>query len=199
LFSLGKSLFVNNSTIIIVLKFLEHILKFDSTLSYLYIESKFQIIMVHYCEYSGCNTRPCFNNVGETKGRFCNKHKNDFMVCITSKTCDDPNCFIRPNFNYINETKGRFCNTHKLTNMINVIQKRCVYKGCDVQLPCFNYENEPKGLYCNSHKLNDMVNVRDKKCPFTGCNKKCHFNHSEEPAGKYCEIHKLLQYIVCTI
>ena len=69
-----------------------------------------------------CGKHASFNSLGETKGRFCSKHKEINMVDVTHKTCEEAGCNIRPTYN-ISGGKARFCEEHKHTNMVNVLYK----------------------------------------------------------------------------
>ena len=64
-----------------------------------------------------CGTYASFNNVGETKGQFCVKHKEPNMINVRDKTCEVINCNVQPCYNIPGETKGRFCVSHKEPNI----------------------------------------------------------------------------------
>jgi hypothetical protein len=68
------------------------------------------------CEYNGCEKQPNYNFKGETKGKYCVKHKDLGMIDIKHILCEFNDCNIRPSFNFKNEKKYRFCNKHKLEN-----------------------------------------------------------------------------------
>jgi len=48
--------------------------------------------MTKFCIHPNCKTQPVFNNLGETKGLYCNTHKLENMFNVKNKTCNHPNC-----------------------------------------------------------------------------------------------------------
>jgi len=72
------------------------------------------------CEHPLCQKRPSYNTNGETKARFCSKHKHDGMIDVLHKRCETKGCQKQPTFNMDGETKPRFCSEHKLNGMVNV-------------------------------------------------------------------------------
>jgi hypothetical protein len=143
------------------------------------------------CEHTGCTKRPSFNVRGETKGRFCKKHKTDKdMVNVKDKTCENPGCTKIPTFNVSGETKGRFCFEHITDdNMVNVKHKTCENPDCTKQ-PTFNVLGETKGRFCSEHKEDKMVDVVNKTCEHKDCTKQPVFNVLGETKGRFCSEHK---------
>lgn len=136
-----------------------------------------------------CNTVPNFNYSCEYRGLYCNDHKLQGMVNVTSKTCLE--CGTRPCFNNPEETIGIYCDTHKKPGMVNVVDKKCNNKNCNIT-PSFNYPGEICGLYCWNHKLPDMINVKEhRKCVVDNCYTRPHFNYPGETKGLYCAKHQL--------
>lgn len=72
-----------------------------------------------------CGTRASFNFQGETKGRFCAKHKEPQMVDVKNKHCEADSCNTTPLYNIIGEKKARFCGKHKELLMVDVRHKTC--------------------------------------------------------------------------
>lgn len=58
------------------------------------------------CEHFNCKTQPHFNYEGESKRRFCVKHKLDGMISLTNNFCQYPNCKTLPIYNYDGEESG---------------------------------------------------------------------------------------------
>jgi len=73
---------------------------------------------------------PVFNFEGETKGRFCESHKQKDMINVRSTICEFEDCNTQANYNYENNTIVRFCSKHKLDGMVNVHKKRCKTPLC---------------------------------------------------------------------
>ena len=135
-----------------------------------------------------CGKRANFNVRGQTKGRFCAKHKTPEMVDVVSKKCEL--CEKLPSFNVRGETTSRFCATHKTPEMINVKDKTC--ELCD-KLPAFNVRGETTGRFCADHKTPEMVNVKDKTCEL--CDKQPVFNVRGETTGRFCADHKTSEMV----
>ena len=76
--------------------------------------------MSRMCVYEDCNTRPSYNNEGESKPLYCAKHKLEDMINVINKPCIHQDCNKRPYFNYEGESKPLYCSTHQLEGMINV-------------------------------------------------------------------------------
>ena len=141
------------------------------------------------CEYSNCKTRPSFNLTGQTKGRFCAKHRLPEMVDVQHKTCESEGCRKRPNYNLAGETKGRFCVEHKEEKMVNVKSKTCESEGCR-KLPSYNLAGETNGRFCVEHKEENMVNVSrpHSSCIEEGCTSKPSHGWLKKRAV-YCQRH----------
>jgi len=75
------------------------------------------------CEHARCQKQPVFNCEGQTKGRYCAKHKLKNMINVRDKPCEYVGCKIQPVYNYEGQTKGRFCAEHKLENMIDIVSR----------------------------------------------------------------------------
>lgn len=144
------------------------------------------------CE-TGCGKTAYFNSIGQKKGRFCSAHKNEGMVNVLDKCCDENGCIgNRATFGLPNG-KPKYCMTHTKEGMLNLTLKRC--KGIDgvkcYTSPIYNFPNEKKGIYCIQHKLDGMVNVTGKRCENKECNFIAQFNFESEITGRFCSTHKL--------
>ena len=142
-----------------------------------------------HCAHSGCKIIPYFNIPSETRGLFCDKHKQQGMVNVKDKRCAHDGCQIRPIFNFPTETRGLFCNKHKQQGMVNVTDKRCAHDGCQKR-PSFNIPTETRGLYCSKHKQSGMIDVQSRRCAHDGCRRGPSFNISTETFRLFCDIHK---------
>jgi len=100
---------------------------------------------------------------------YCGTCKEDGMVNVRCKRCENEQCNKMPVFNLSGETRGRFCKRHKKTGMVNVREKkRCHYESCYSQ-PSFNFPGSKQGKYCKRHALEGMINVISKKCKTPLC------------------------------
>ena len=72
------------------------------------------INMVRVCTFEGCKTSARFNHVGETKGKFCSKHKEAGMIDIVHPHCKVDGCTTLASFNISGQSRGEFCSQHKL-------------------------------------------------------------------------------------
>jgi hypothetical protein len=120
------------------------------------------------CEHPDCVKQPTYNLPGETKARFCTKHRQEGMVNVKDKRCEHPDCSKIPNYNLPGETKAKFCNEHKLEGMVNVKDKRCEHPDCS-KIPNYNLPGETKARFCAEHKLEGMENVKSKRCKTPLC------------------------------
>jgi len=147
------------------------------------------------CENKGCTKKPNFNVRGETKGRFCKKHKtDDNMVDVINKTCENPDCTTQPNYNVIGQTKGRFCFDHKTDDMVDVKHKTCENPDC-TKRPNFNVPGKTKGRFCKEHKEDKMVDVVSPTCEHPDCSKKPIYNVHGKTKGRFCFKHKELDMV----
>ncbi|KAK9918176.1 hypothetical protein WJX75_001977 [Coccomyxa subellipsoidea] len=99
--------------------------------------------------------------MGETKGRFCSKHKEEGMIDIVHPHCKVEGCTTLASFNVSGHSRGEYCSQHKLEGMVNVKHRQCAEPGCSTR-PAFNWKGEEKGQFCNKHKEKGMINV-DRK------------------------------------
>jgi hypothetical protein len=86
------------------------------------------------CMEEGCDKIPNFNYEGETKGKFCKKHKHDGMIDIKHRKCEIQGCKIQPTFNYEGELCGKFCEKHKENDMVNVIDRNRILLKANEQV-----------------------------------------------------------------
>ena len=70
--------------------------------------------MVRVCTFEGCKTSARFNHMGETKGRFCSKHKEAGMIDIVHPHCKVEGCSTLASFNVSGQSRGEYCSQHKL-------------------------------------------------------------------------------------
>jgi hypothetical protein len=81
-----------------------------------------------------CGSSASFNNIGETTGISCKKHKTDGMIDIKHKQCEK--CGIKqPHFNKEGETVAKYCGDCKTDGMIDIKHKKCV--KCGIKQPNF--------------------------------------------------------------
>ena len=147
------------------------------------------------CGMKDCKVkRANFNKIGEIKGKFCNKHKEENMINVKDpkcQICNDNKTFARYK---LNEPKSKLthCKKHKEKDMIPKKQgKGCAVEGCIIKNPTYNIPTENKGLYCLEHKLNDMVNVITKTCIIEECGTHPSFNYENIKTPIYCIEHIL--------
>jgi len=143
------------------------------------------------CEFSGCETRACYNYIGMKSGVYCKRHKLENMEDVTSQNCIHTDCVTRACYNYEHLTTPLYCVTHKLENMVDIRSQQCEYEGCTTQ-PIYNYETEKKPKYCKMHKLTGMVDIKNKNqtCAFAGCESRANYNTIGCKKALYCAIHK---------
>jgi hypothetical protein len=99
------------------------------------------------CEFKGCTIeRPCYNFIGENKGRFCVEHKIDGMIDISSARCKQEGCDKQPTYNYSEFKYGVYCVSHCKPGMENVTGKKCIGEGC-YTIPYYHNRQKYKG-YC---------------------------------------------------
>jgi hypothetical protein len=151
-------------------------------------------VMHRTCEKEGCNSTPGFNYKGETRRRFCEKHKEDGMVNVKTKSCIEENCSIIPSYNFEGENKPLFCNIHKKEGMINIRTKYCEKDGCKLTAS-FNFENINTPKYCEKHKEPNMISVKSNICKKEGCKTQCHFGYCGT-SPSHCAQHKLDYMII---
>jgi len=142
------------------------------------------------CLYKQCNVSASFNYIGKKKGLYCNTHKLDNMINISSKKCDYETCNKQPCFNYPGEIGGLYCAEHKLENMIDVKNKKCLENEC-TNVPSYGFANLKTLYYCSLHKKDDMINVRSKHCKHDNCYLSPCYNYINETTPLYCNTHKL--------
>ena len=123
---------------------------------------------------------------------YCGTCKEDGMVNVRCKRCENEQCNKMPVFNLSGETRGRFCKRHKKTGMVNVREKkRCHYESCYSQ-PSFNFPGSKQGQFCKRHALDGMIDVKNKRCEHQCCNSITPvFNVPGSKQGKYCKRHAL--------
>ncbi len=74
--------------------------------------------MVRVCTFEGCKTSARFNHLGETKGRFCSKHKEPGMIDIVHPHCKIEGCTTLASFNISGQSRGEYCSQHKLVRIV---------------------------------------------------------------------------------
>jgi hypothetical protein len=120
--------------------------------------------MPEKCQHaSGCIKRASYN-MKDGSPLFCFNHKNDTMIDVTRRICEQGNCTTRANYD-IKGGKGRFCKSHKTHNMIDVKNRTCL--KCSKR-PNFGNKDGPP-LYCSIHKDASMVDLCHPKCNFETC------------------------------
>jgi len=144
------------------------------------------------CRVSGCAAKSnnvVFNILGQKGGVCCVEHKEQDMIDITRKLCEEPGCATRASYAKEAEKVPRFCLKHKEDDMINVTETRkCAHDGCSTR-PTFNVPGEKVGLYCKEHSKDGMQDVISRKCSHAGCNKQPHYNNPGEKKAMYCKEH----------
>jgi hypothetical protein len=141
------------------------------------------------CIHKGCEVKPSYNTAGESKGLYCNKHKNEGMVDVKSRKCIHPECKVQPCYNTAGESKWLYCSEHKKEGMVNVKHITCIHPECKVR-PNYNVEGKKKALYCTTHKKEGMVDITHKKCIHEGCSTIPIYNVEYETKALYCATHK---------
>jgi hypothetical protein len=140
------------------------------------------------CEEPDCPKHPAFNFIGESRPRFCNKHKKPNMINVVSKRCAYSGCGKIPNFNFVGQ-RAKFCATHKKNGMIDVVNKRCEVPGCGKHSK-FNLPGEKIGKFCDTHKKPGMKRITRDRCEHQECGIRPVFNFNGETKGRFCDIHK---------
>lgn len=98
-------------------------------------------VVSHICEDPTCKTVACFGYENEVIC-FCNNHKLNNMINLTSSKCQEEGCTIGASFGYPDgsqehsscsrATAQLFCATHMKDGMVNVEAPICKYSGCNV-------------------------------------------------------------------
>jgi hypothetical protein len=140
------------------------------------------------CKSEGCKIRASFNFKG-LKPSYCKSHKEDFMINVKDKTCENPECSKQPSYNLPGNKIPRFCVVHKEKNMINVISKTCENPECLMQ-PTYNLPGNKIPRFCFTHKKNDMINVISKTCENPECLIIPTYNFLESKTARFCKTHK---------
>ncbi|CAN0195195.1 unnamed protein product [Phaeothamnion confervicola] len=92
------------------------------------------------CTDPSCSKPAYYNTPGETKPRFCGKHKSDSMINVHNKLCQRQPCGKRPHYGPPGGVAS-FCVTHKELGMINVHGRLCQSSMCGKQ-PTFAFRGE---------------------------------------------------------
>lgn len=115
------------------------------------------------CEHAECRTEPTFALPGETKRRFCKKHKPEEAVrTLNASTCNHPGCFKQASYNDPTEVVGRYCFTHKNQSMVNVIELRLC--ACGIRATYALDSDGGRPTHCARHRTPAMVDVVNKPC-----------------------------------
>lgn len=75
-----------------------------------------------------CHKRAYFNVRQDKRALYCEDHKKDDMIVVSTTPCED--CGLRASFNLPNEKKPLFCGNHKKDDMINT-KPRCIIPHCE--------------------------------------------------------------------
>jgi hypothetical protein len=90
------------------------------------------------CSGAGCTKLPSFNYPGCTPAVFCGRHKDQSMVNVRHKVCQQHGCGTEAKYNHPGATNGAYCGTHKDPGMVRVNSRKCEADGCD-RRASFNY------------------------------------------------------------
>jgi hypothetical protein len=132
-----------------------------------------------------CDLQPAYNFDGEKSGRFCKQHKEDGMVLVKGKKCENVQCTKKAAFNFESEAKAKFCKDHIEKDMVNIKSRKC--EKCRKK-PSYNFRGEKLSRFCNDHKIENMINILITTCQ--KCDKIPCFNFEGEKRGINCFIHK---------
>lgn len=147
-----------------------------------------------------CETYAGFNYKGIKKPLYCNTHKKDGMVPVTtSRICqfvsdEGEKCESKAYYNFYGEKKPLMCPLHKEDKMINVEGCFCEVKDCGTHAT-FNYKGETRPRFCGSHKTDGMCDVVSKRCETIGCGERAIYNYKNTRGVKYCFDHKKLDMV----
>ena len=121
------------------------------------------------CAHPECFTRPSFNIIGETTPKFCNVHKQEYMIDITFKhLCIFEGCNKKAYYNISTESVPKWCHTHKTIEMKNKRVARCKHTSLCCKIPVFGVPGG-KPEFCFTHKSETMINLKQRLCHFLGC------------------------------
>lgn len=146
------------------------------------------------CIEENCTVKAAnYNNVGETKGIYCAKHKKPGMknvVIKKDKLCqnEDEECDARAIFGHEGETPSH-CGKHRLDNMIDLKHKKCMHESC-TKSTSFGFEGTKAATRCAEHKLEGMIDLRHKKCEAVGCKTSSSYGYESDKIFKRCSVHK---------
>tara|TARA_R100001163_G_C5068360_1_gene208486 strand:+ start:1445 stop:3634 length:2190 start_codon:yes stop_codon:yes gene_type:complete len=147
--------------------------------------------MVNICtkKCAKCEITANFNYEGFITPKYCKKHIEDGMICVTKRSCRFSGCSTRPSFNFQGQVTPLFCDEHKKPNMINVKRDLCI--SCKKTSAHFNFPGEPK-RYCGPCSTDGMINLKSRKCQHEKCDgiKHAIYNFPNETIGKFCLQHK---------
>lgn len=136
------------------------------------------------CKNKECNTYANYGYIFK-KPLFCAKHRNEDMIDVNNKICENENCNKRAFYGI--ESTPIHCIEHKEQNEFNVVKGFCKEKGCKKK-PTFGLVNK-KPLYCIEHKKEDMYNVMKIICKGENCNIQPTFG-TEWNKPLFCKNHK---------
>ena len=140
-----------------------------------------KIAIVRQCVFEGCQLQPSFCLPGETKRKFCKKHKPETAVntaialnltCIY-ESAEEGRCIISANYGFADDQKPRYCQTHRLAGMKNIVEmnrkspRGCEVVGCPITRAIFGLPGDKKATRCRNHRTERMIDVVTKKC--NGC------------------------------
>jgi hypothetical protein len=150
--------------------------------------------------------RASFNLPGETKAKYCEKHKTDEMINMNRNSClgvkeNGEKCTTTAQFN-VEGQPPRYCSEHAdKKTMVNIANRKGKCQGidedgtqCTKTYPVYNFPSEKKPIYCKAHKLNGMINLKSEKrqCAFVDCTKTPQYSENKETkdlSKMYCKEH----------
>jgi EsV-1-7 cysteine-rich motif len=86
------------------------------------------------CQDTAC-TGVCASYGYEADGRKirCAKHKEDDMVDLINRKCNEPKCNVTASFGYEADKKKLRCFAHKDDDMVSLTSRFCKHPGCKTQ------------------------------------------------------------------
>lgn len=148
------------------------------------------------CTEQGCSVKAAnYNEIGQSEGIYCAKHKKPGMVNVKmkeDKLCqNEEKCYSRPTYGYETDSVALRCATHKLDGMIDVKHKRCRHLGCK-KSTSYGFESDKILTHCAEHKLEGMIDLKHKKCEIVGCNTSPSYGYEKDKIIRYCSLHKAI-------
>jgi hypothetical protein len=142
------------------------------------------IVTLKLCQFLQCKRYPHYNYPGETRGKYCNDHKEEGMQ-VVGTLCIVDGCKSMAKYNLKN-LKRQYCAKHKTNLMVESGKPICEHNDCLVVaiyglLGC-------KPTCCNEHKTETMVDVVHNHCVVNNCRSRASYGLNKEV--KYCTVHK---------